>query len=283
MLDVLEAERLKLARHRVTWFLVWAYPIGLLLIWCVVMAWEQGQGGAPEVPGVPETAASWARESAMTWAGPGSTFGRYLIAAFTAVAFAGEYGWNTWKLIVPHRARMMLLAGKYLTVLGLLYAAFALTGLLTVVLSLLGEAILGERVPAGLTPLLVLRAHALAALAGLAPVMLTIAYTSLAAVLTRSTIAAVVIGLVVGTAEQVFGKFAPLFAIAAEDLVWTLYHVLPGYHLDRAWIADGKALRVPFPQGVVALPWGTSLAALAAWIGGLTALTFAVFRRQDLN
>ena len=285
MLDVLRAEHLKLARHRATWFLVWIYPIGLVLLWSVYMAWEFAEGRAAEIPEVPETAVSWARETAVAWGGPASGFGRYLLAAFAAVAFAGEYGWNTWKLIVPHRGRMALLAGKYLTVLALLYTALAITGALTVTLSWLGETILGEALPRGITPQMLLGAHAEAALSALPAVLLTLAYTALAAVLTRSTMAAVVIGVVVGTIEEVFGKFAPVFAVVAPDLISFLYHALPGYHLDnvRFWLSDGKALRVPFPDGVVALPWGASLTALSAWIGGLTALTFGVFRRQDLN
>ena len=40
----------------------------------------------------------------LIWDVPDNAVGRYLICAFVAVVFAGEYGWNTWKLIVPHRA-----------------------------------------------------------------------------------------------------------------------------------------------------------------------------------
>ena len=215
-----------------------------------------------------------------------STFGRYLVAAFTAVAFAGEYGWNTWKLVVPHRARWALMAAKYATVVGLIYIALALTGVLTVVLGYLGSMVTGDRVPEGITMQALLQAHGRGALLMLAPVLLTVAYTSLASVLTRSTIAALIIAVVIGTAEEVFTKFAPLLALQARDLVLFLYHVLPGHHLMNlgAWVVEGKAASRPFLDNtIVSLPWGTSLAALITWIGGLTALTVGLFQRQDLN
>jgi hypothetical protein len=286
MLDGLEAERLKLARHRATWFLVWIYPIGLTLISLIYLAWQiANPNGLEGMPKVPETAASWMADTASPWGGPASTFGRYLISAFAAVAFAGEYGWNTWKLIVPHRARLMLMAAKYVTVLGLLYAAFLLTALLSVAFSFIGDAVTSDPIPRGVTPGGIVTAHAKAALAGLPAVLLTLAYTSLAAVITRSTIAALIIGVVVATAEQVFGQFAPLIALVAQDLVWFLYHVLPGYHLGnlRSLIAEGKALRTAFPNGVVELSWAISLTTIAAWAGALVALAVGLFRRQDLN
>jgi hypothetical protein len=41
---------------------------------------------------------------------------------------------------------------------------------------------------------------------------------------------------------------------------------------------------MPLPNsGTVSLSWGTSAAAAAAWIAGVATLTFASFRRQDLN
>ena len=36
MLEVLRAERIKLLRHRATWFLVWIFPIGVTAVIMIV-------------------------------------------------------------------------------------------------------------------------------------------------------------------------------------------------------------------------------------------------------
>ena len=72
------------------------------------------------------SAAGWIETSVDFWNVPAHPFGRYLLGAFVAVVFAGEYGWNTWKLIVPHRARNSLIAAKYVVALALLACGFAL-------------------------------------------------------------------------------------------------------------------------------------------------------------
>ena len=46
---------------------------------------------------------------------------------------------------------------------------------------------------------------------------------------------------------------------------------------------EGHVLVVPFPSGLFSMAPGASFAIVAAWILGLMALTFRVFRRQDIN
>jgi len=282
MLDAISAETLKLTRHKASWFLVWVYPIGLALIFLLAIA----AALIVKQPPSHDSLERWIASTAIIWSLPGNTLGRYLIAAFVAVAFAGEYGWNTWKLIVPHRSRTALIAAKYIAVVLLLAAAFLLSAIVTTLGTWLHSVVSGDTIPAGLTPGLLLEAHGSGALAALAPALLTIGYASLAAVLTRSTIAALVVSLVVVSVEGLLFGFAPLLYFKAPGLIWFLHHVLPGYHLAnlKHWIADGTAFESAFPTaGVIALGWPVSLAALAAWIAGLAALTLASFRRQDIN
>ncbi|TFI57032.1 hypothetical protein E2493_17210 [Sphingomonas parva] len=284
MLDAVSAELLKFSRHRATWFLIWIYPVGFILLFAIAIAVALS-GALPESPGTPSTA-KWIENTAAVWYVPPHTLGRYLIAAFTAVVFAGEYGWNTWKLVVLHRRRPALIAAKYAMVLLLLYGAVLFTALLSVVLTWASDHLTGDAIPPGITPAAILHEHGMRAAVTIAPVLLTIAYTSLAAILTRSMIAAVVIAIVIGTAEQTFTAFAPLLSVYAPRLIWGLYQVLPGYHLENlgSWIVEGKAFEARFPRtGVVALGWATSAMAMAAWIGGLMLLTLGSFRRQDIN
>jgi hypothetical protein len=281
MLDAISAELLKFRRHRATWGLVWIWPIGVVLILSLAIAIQVAKG---EV-GRPDTLASWLDDAADFWQIPLEPIGRYLVCAFVAVVFAGEYGWNTWKLIVPHRSRISLIAAKYVVAVGLLICGFALGAFLFNLLSWLKDVATGTPIPAGISAGALLQAHGVAALAALGPLLLTVAYTSLAAILTRSTIAAMVIGLVITTVERLFRFFAPMLESFAPGVIGGLYKILPGYHLSNIaeWLTEGQVLTVPFPSGPFSMAPGTSALIVAAWTILLVLLTFRLFRRQDIN
>jgi ABC-type transport system involved in multi-copper enzyme maturation permease subunit len=274
MLDALAAEFMKFRGHKATWFLVWIYPIALIVIFVVAITVGMARHTLPPFP-----------DTTLIWGMPKRADGRYLIAAFVAVVFAGEYGWNTWKLIVPHRSRTTLLASKYVVTITLLLLAYVLAAGITIIgFWAAHELIGGKFVP--LTANALLHAHAQAALAALPPMLVTIAYTSLAAVLSRSTIAALVIGIAATSVEQLLYSLGPMLSMLFETVTRVLYQALPGYHLANlaSWIGKDVALRVRFPVGeIVALHWTTSLAVISAWIVVLVAAALAIFRRQDIN
>lgn len=282
MNNVLAAEAMKLTRHRATWFLVWLYPIVILSIMTLGIAFDLAQANPPDAA---QTLAVWLEETAIVWHVPTTGFGRYLIAAYVAVAIAGEYSWNTWKLIVPHRRRATLLGAKLVVISLLFYLAFLAAAVLTTGLMWFWDVITGDALPAGLTVRELVAVHGLAALNSVPPFVYTLAFASLAAILTRSMIATLVIALFV-TSESMFGLVAPLLYPKAEALVAALVHVLPGYHLHNleSWLMTGRAMPLPLsPEHIVTLSWPTSAAILIAWIAGLAALAFASFRRQDIN
>lgn len=283
MLDAFSAEWLKLHRHRFTWWLVWILPLGLIVLYLLVTGIELA-GGNLSGESTP-SAEAWMDDAASIWGLPGSTFGRYLIVAFAAVAIAGEYGWNTWKLIVPHRSRAALIAGKFAIVLALLLIAYVLTGILMALLGLFQSVVTGRTIPDGITVGGLLAEHWEGFLQALPPLLLTVAYAALAAVLTRSMIATLITGLVIVTVEGLFLQFAPALALFMPQTVNALFYALPGYHLANLaqWIGEGSALSMPFPTGEVALGWPVSLAIAGSWIAALTAATFARFQRQDIN
>jgi ABC-type transport system involved in multi-copper enzyme maturation permease subunit len=283
MFDALSAETLKLTRHKATWFLVWLYPILFLVLFLISIAVGLAHSGDPAKP---VTATAWIAQTAIIWKLPNQTIGRFLIAAYVAVVFAGEYGWNTWKLIVPHRARSSLIGAKFATIFLLFVAALALTAGISILFTWIEGVVTGHPAPSGIGAGALLQAHARTALAGLAPFLFTLASISLAAVLTRSMVAALVIGIVVAMFEQLLVNLGPFLYVYAPGLVWALFHALPGYHLANltSWIDEGVARSAVFPgRGIVALPWTASLAVAAAWTAALTAATFATFRRQDIN
>lgn len=274
MVEVLHAERIKLARHRAAWMMVWIFPIGLLVLGVLATAYEMVRPG----PLQPEpSAAAWVRDTASVWEAPRSAVGRYLIAAFTAVAFGGEYGWNTWKLVAPHRNRTALIAAKYLVVLGMLAASFLLLAALYIVVALANDALTKEATPAGVEFGALLAAHGPQALRTTVTTLLTVGYASAAAVLTRSTMAGAVIGIVAISIEAA-GRL--LLGINPTIYRWT-----PSHHLANleSWIETGRPLTIPITNPPIADGWAVSAIYLAILIGGLAALTIAAFRRQDLN
>jgi hypothetical protein len=98
MLDAISAEATKLLRHRATWFLVWIYPFGMTVAFLLSILVFLGGDGKP---GAPMSAAKWIDQTTVIWFVPGVASA--LIGAYAALVFAGEYSWNTWKLVVPHR------------------------------------------------------------------------------------------------------------------------------------------------------------------------------------
>ncbi|HEY0116570.1 MAG TPA: hypothetical protein VGB54_12710 [Allosphingosinicella sp.] len=284
MLSAISAEALKLRRHRATWLLVWIFPIGLLAIGLLGIGIELAKGGPP-APGAPELS-KWLEDAAGFWSAPSNGLVRYLICAFAAVVFGGEYGWNTWKLIVPHRARRTLIAAKYVVSIALLYAAFVAAALIMTGLNWAEDLLSGDPIPQGVTLGALAEAHWLGFLASLAPVLLSVGYASFASIMTRSTTAALVVGVVVVTLEQLFRGFGPLLSFYLPGPVEFLYQALPGYHVANlgSWIVGGEAISVPFPSGtLINYGWAASLAIVAAWVVALVALTFVRFRRQDIN
>ncbi|HET9640770.1 MAG TPA: hypothetical protein VFP12_16365 [Allosphingosinicella sp.] len=282
MLEALSAEALKMRSHKATWFLVWLFPIALSIVMLITI----GAGIAGIDPPDGPNAVDWIEDTTIIWFVPNNAIGRYLLSAFVAVVFAGEYGWNTWKLIVPHRRRASLIAAKYALAILLLAISFALTALLLTGLNFADDALTGDTVPAALSAGLLWDAHSKAALAAVAPVLVSIAYASLAAILTRSTIAALVIAIVATSVEQIIFGFGPQLYTKFPSIVWPLYHVLPGHHIASLAeaIREGAALKRGFPGGLaVDLSWTTSLAILLAWIAALSGATFAAFGRQDIN
>ena len=283
MLSAISAESLKLRRHRATWFLVWIFPIALIVLPTIAILIDLAKGSPPGR--APELSA-WIDNATDFWDAPGSSLVRYLTCAYVAIVFAGEYGWNTWKLIVPHRARATLIASKYVVVVGLLYAAFILAALIMTGMSWLEDVLTGDPIPQGITFGALAEAHWIGFVSTLPTVLLTIAVASLAAILTRSTTAALVIGIVAITVEQLIRAFGPALSIYLGSAMELIYQILPGYHLGNlhAWITEGTGQSVPFPSGaMVDYSWSGSLAVIAAWIVGLIGLTFWRFKKQDIN
>lgn len=282
MLDAVHAEALKLHRHRATWLMVWIYPLVILLVSIGVIAY-----GALTGPGAAASklsAARWIADTAFIWKAPASGGGRVLIGGFTALVFAGEYGWNTWKLIIPARTRWQLVAAKWIVVFGFVVLAFMAADLIALLSAWL-QSFQGDEIPAGVTLAAVAKAHWTAAGHALVPIVYTIAFGALFAVLTRSTLGTAMLAVAMVVVEGMLPLLAMFAYRYAPGLTAVLVEGLPMYHLLNlgAW-ARGAGLVLPLGAGaIVSAAWETSMAATGAWIVAAGAATMFRFLRQDLN
>ncbi len=217
MLDAVRAEALKLRRHRATWMMVWIYPIAVTLIVAGVLIY--GAFRAHGVPAPAQPALEWIRESTTLWKLPASPPGRFLIAGFCAVVFAGECGgWNTWKPIIPARARWQLIAAKWVVALGFLTIALIAADLITLIGSWLGS-FQGDGIPAGVTLAAVLEAQWQAGAHALLPIVYTIAFAGLFAMLTQSILATVILSIALVVIEGLWpliGLFLHQYGAGAD-------------------------------------------------------------------
>lgn len=281
MLDAIYAEVLKLRRHRATWLMVWIFPIVVTL--GLIAAQVYRALVEPGAPSPDKGAAAWIADTTILLRFPPSGAGRCLTAGFAALVFAGEYGWNTWKLVIPARVRWHLIVAKWIVTLGFVIAALIATDVIGLLATWIGT-VQGDPVPEGVTLGNIVAAHLRGISVALVPIVYTIAFAALFAILTQSLLAAVILSIALVILEGLL-PFAALFGYArAPRLTVVLIEGLPFYHLlnSGAW-ARGAGLTLPLGPGGVSMSWATSLAMLGGWIVAACAATLARFVRQDLN
>lgn len=279
MLEAVGAEWRKLwGARRVTWTVLAALPVLLVVIYAAVQTYQMLNGKPPSPRGGGDPAA-WAAGTLTVWALV-QNLGWLLAAAWAATAFGGEYRWNTLKLIVPHRGRLQIIAAKYVVVVLGLAASLMVFGLLAILLQLLDGVLDGTGVPAGVDWGALLGRHAAIWAQSLLAMSLVAAYAALASVILRSTAGGIVVSVVLFIVLSLPGVlWVQLSAMA--------YRLSPAYAVPNlgAWATAGRAQPVPLPAGggLLADGWLTSLGVAGVWLIGLAALAALIFRRQDFN
>lgn len=284
MLDALSAELLKLMRLRATWLLAWIYPI-LVVVFCVLtLGYGLIWGGPAAVPIA--NGAAWIEKTAGFLTIPNSTFGRYLIATFAVFCTANEYAWNTWKMLVPVRARWQLILAKVGAVTGLLLLAFIAADLLYLLSAFVSASLLNLPIPADVTAGAIVSAHWTKLVWALPLVLYTVALGVCLSVITRSALGAIIMAVALISIEGLLPLAAGIAAGYAPTLVRWVLDVLPFYHLlnIQNWAQAGQptplllAASGTFTAGLTA-----SIAIWALWTAGLVAAAVTLFRRQDIH
>ena len=283
MLDAVHAEALKMRSHRGTWAMVWIYPILVFAVLIGVIIYRAVAGAGEDAP--VSSVADWIRDTTIFWHAPGSAPGRILVGAFTALVFASEYNWNTWKLIVPVRHRWHLIVAKWLVIIGFVFTALFLTNIIVLIGELISS-LQGSPIPDGVTFSATVKEHARAAAYALIPTIYAMSFATLVAILTRSVLATVVVSIGLVIIEGLLGLLGLFFYQRAPGFTQFIIEATPPFHIqnltDWAFFRTSAEI-ILSPDFTLGADWGTSLATVAAWSIAAGAIAMAAFLRQDMN
>jgi ABC-2 type transport system permease protein len=287
LVDAIRAESFRLARSRTTWFWsVFFVPIMAVLFGVVsslvVNANATKLAGDTKAPpellgmlaGGPLNLGEALVSAAGGLAGP-ATLLFVLIGA--ATLYAGDYRWETWRLISARNARHDLLLGKLGVVAGLALVAMAAMLVATLIENSVRAAVFHRPLTFSMDGEAVGRFFAYTSLSWLRIVQFTM-MAMLAAFVTRSLLAALFVPLVLGVVQF----FTPqiLMPMGFTPDSWLAVLVNPAAATDtvKALIEGGPAAAELTP-GLPLKAW----ICLALWTLLPLAGALAWFRRQDLS
>jgi ABC-2 type transport system permease protein len=273
--DALSSELFKLWRNKTTWF--WGFcfaPIVALAIGVGTVVFirykETGLAAA-----MPEDIARQTVNGVSQAASP-LTMLFILIAA--GILFGGEYRWETWRLLAPRSSRANLLGAKFLTfAAGAAFTVLAI-GAAAPLTSLLNTMVNHTQLTwSGGSALAFLVTFLEQFLISWAQLLQVGAVAALAAVVTRSILAAVIAPIVLGVVQAALTNMPQGDSLHPSP--WRLLE-LPGLSADmlRAFLNRGLLSHVTIDPGVAT----QAAISLLGWIVIAMTVALVTFRRQDL-
>lgn len=297
MLNLLRAEWTKTAGNRwASGFLIWVFPVGafaFVVVTAVLVVLVPSLHSADSAQRMGLNNVQWTDQAMSVWEWLNSLMGRVIMLALTSIVFAGEYQWQTWKNIIPRRSRIALILVKFVTVGLFVLFAFtlmsAIYGAGMVVITELAGGTHGPRLSIDVIQSF-LRDYARYAALAFTLTMIAASFSALAAMVMRSIIGGVVVGVVATYAEGLsvlllllIGRF-----LAFPKIVY-LYRATPSYNVAnvKSWLMRGapEAENLSFLGDVVDFSDGMafSVVLLAAWVCLLVGSTVFLFHRQDIT
>lgn len=194
-----------------------------------------------------------------------------------ATLYAGDYRWETWRLISARNSRPNLLLGKLAVVAGLSFVAMLFMLVAAVIENGIRAAIFDRSIVFGFTGEAFGQFAGQFGLSWLRILQFTMV-GMLAAVVTRSLLAALFVPLAVGVAQFFSPNMLAPMGIAPD--AWLSILVNPGAAVDAvsAAIAGGERAAA-LPDGILLKAW----ISLGLWTLLPLAGALAWFRKQDLS
>lgn len=284
--DAVRSEAYRFARNRmaVFWSVVFL-PVLFLAIGTAVQMFtrartaEMSRSLPPELtqPGGP-LASSGPLDLAQSLVAQVGDFSNPMVLLFiligTAILYAGDYRWETWRLTSARNSRSNLVLAKVAVAFAVVLAALGVWLVFGMAGELVKAVIFARPLQFGFGAEEAGRFGAFLAL-GLTRVMQFTMIGLLAAVMTRSLLAALFVPMVVAVGQFFLIQALPLFGWSAGDLQSQL--LSPGLAADSLKaVIEGS---VDAPDGVA---WKAILS-LAAWTIVPLVAAVAWFQRQDLS
>ncbi len=294
MLNLYRAELLKIVGNRwVTGFTLWLFPVGalgavLLLAFLSLVVDDFAAQFFREPP-------LWTNTMISVWNFPTNILGQMFLIGLTAVTFAGEYQWGTWKNTIPRCRRAALILVKFLALGALVLFAFVLMSLILG----LGYGLIAKVGGVSFGPAITqktladfARDYGFQAFVSFLTVLITAIYAAFAAMLTRSILGGVMVGLGIVVVEPILSfLLAPLALNYDWAFLLTFMRLTPTYNIGNvtSWVVEGKSniITASFYEAQGLTPpadsLGFSLLALTAWVVLGIGLILWLFQRQDIN
>lgn len=194
-----------------------------------------------------------------------------------ATVFAGDYRWETWRLITARNSRPDLIMGKAGAVKLLTLAGLALLLVASMGADVAKGLIFGRSFAFGFGGDEA-RSFGLLALLSYVRAVQFLLLSLLAATVTRSLLAALFVPLVIGVGQFFLAKMSPLFGWQMGDWATMLLFPGEGYELLKVLIEGGMEAAL-VPAGAA---W-RALTGLALWSFAPFFLALWWFQRQDLS
>ncbi|MGB7538292.1 MAG: ABC transporter permease [Anaerolineales bacterium] len=293
MLNLLRAEWKKTVWNYVlTGFLVWGFPVGVAGLYGVMLI--AGLFSRESLEGLLGSGGgNWTEDAIGGWgmllAFPFTILSRMMPLAFMAAVFAGEYQSGMWKNLIPRNRRPLLILSKMAVIIGLITIALVVTSALIVAGQGIGRTGLGWEYGPALSGGVVsdfLTRYGQTVLLGVLSLIILAAIAALSAVITRSVLGSLLVVFLFSTMDSLSMYLLMFLAriLSAPDLAG-LYRFTPQGSLSNAqyWFQTGGPMPLPFENFPYGPDLAFSLAMLVIWAVGLTALTVAVFERQDIT
>ncbi len=292
MISVLRAEWQKMVGNRwTTGFLIWIFPVGSLALVAglTLLALLSPRFRTNFTPLL------WTDNFMVPWTFANNLFGRTFLLGFTAVTFAGEYQWSTWKNIVPRQRRSLLILAKFINLTVLILLAFGLMslifgfgyGLLTRIAGhTYGPDVTGEVLREFLSD------YALLAVLTFISVIIASIYAALSAMLMRSILGGIMVGVGISIVEPLVIPLTMSMALMFNSSFFLhLGRFSPYYSIEnvKSWLQLDQGLswlEVPFQRFDTAVPIDSmsfSVAVLTGWLVVGIGLVLYLFQRQDIT
>jgi ABC-2 type transport system permease protein len=270
--DAIAAERFRLLRDRSALF--WGFCFAPLVGFLLSVGGDLFLRNVIKKP-MPGVTVGLVDQVIKAVSGGSSTFGALFLMIGAAAVLAGDYRWETWRLLTPRNTRPNLLLAKLVVVGEAVFWSLVLTAVLSAAASVIGTGISGKALSFSMFDRNLFDVIGVLAITWLEAMTLA-ALAACVGVLSRSTMGIVIACLGVRFVETVLASSLRMMEQGQSS--WKLL-AIPVYDADllRAALLD------PTQLGQASGSAGPALAALAVWIAALATAAVLLFRRQDLT